>query len=76
MSGRTVPLSKAIETLARALMDANCPFEGVSGDFDNCSALTRQRYEEDAASAFGLTLTEYYDLCEEQDDEPDPKDER
>lgn len=60
-----VPLRQAIELTARRLMHEVCPFDGVSGDFDRCSSLTRQTYETMAAETFGLTLSEYYALADE-----------
>lgn len=57
-------LSDAIDKLARELMRAQCPFEGVSGDFDRCTSVTRQAYEEEAARAFGLDLDGYYALSD------------
>lgn len=58
----TIPLADAIDTLARELMRTECPFGGVSGDFDNCVSTTRESYERKAAERFGLSLDEYYDL--------------
>lgn len=54
---------KVIEVLARDLMRLLCPFEGVSGDFDRCSNLTRQKYEGMAAKMFGFTCQQYYDAA-------------
>lgn len=64
MDERTVSLVRAIEIGARLAMSEGCPFVGVSGDFDACSNLTRQVYEERSAQLFGLTLEEYYALAD------------
>lgn len=58
-----VLLASAIEAAARLAMSEGCPFTGVSGDFDACSNLTRQVYEEKACKAFGVTLDDYYAMA-------------
>ncbi len=65
MTERTVPLRQAIEIGARLAMEEGCPFDGVSGDFDTCSSLTRQVYEERSAKAFGVTLDDYYAMADD-----------
>jgi hypothetical protein len=47
-------------------MSEGCPFTGVSGDFDRCSSLTRQVYEERACEAFGVSLADYYAMQEDE----------
>ena len=48
-------------------MDALCPFEGVSGDFDNCSSGTRDTYIFRALDVFDVSHEDYFAMVAAED---------